>query len=244
MASKDLVVAGANSAYVALQMDRDTVQDLIKSNIGNRQLDAFSLDVVKTPTGGSTKWIVETLDGDEVKDELEGIIIHWATRRSYWKNPNPDGSPPDCSSPEGLQGYGDPGVACHDCPLNVFGTAVKDTGAAGRGKACSEFRQLFILKPDSLLPFVVNAKPGSLKEVDKYFNRLLGAGLKSTQLVTHLALEKDTNADNIAYAKIKPRAGMRLDPEATKQIEEVAAFYSRIFEGNARVMDHPGSDEA
>lgn len=235
-ASTELVVAGSDSKYLALQMPEDELQGLIRANIGNRTLDAFSLDRIKTPSGGITKWIVETLDGDDAVDTIDGIIIHWATRRSYWAQDDPDGSPPDCSSPDGLSGFGNPGGACHDCSFNVFGTS---KGGAGRGKACSEYRQLFMLKPDSLLPIVVNAKPGSLKSVDTYFNRLLGAGVKSTALVTHLGLSKQRSKDGQDFAMIEPKAGARLDPEAVVRVESVAAMYSRVFDGNARVTDGP-----
>lgn len=237
--STDLVVAGSESQFLALQMPETELQGLIRANIGNRTLDAFSLDRIKTPSGGATMWMVETLDGTQALDEIEGIIIHWATRRSYWEQRSPDGSPPDCSSPDGLTGFGSPGGACHDCAFNMFGTAVTDKGEPGRGKACSEYRQLFMLKPDSLLPIVVNAKPGSLKSVDTYFNRLLGAGIKSTALVTKLGLSKQRSKGGQDFAMIEPRAGNRLDPEAVARVEAVAVMYERVFEGvNAQVTDH------
>jgi hypothetical protein len=236
--STDLVVAGADSTFLALQMPDDELRSLVRTNVGNRQLDAFSLDRVKIPSGGGTHWTVETLDGDEAVKELEGIIIHWATRRSYWQQRTPDGSPPDCSSPDGLQGHGNPGVACHDCTFNRFGTATKDDGSSGPGKACKEFRQLFILKPDSLLPFVVNATPGSLKSVDQYFNRLLGAGIKSTALVTKLALSKERSKGGTDFAMIQPTAGQRLDPEAVARVESVAAMYAGVFESHRVVTEY------
>lgn len=236
--STDLIVAGSDSQFLALQMPEEELQGLIKANIGNRTLDAFSLDRIKTPSAGDTSWRVETLEGDEHVKEIEGIIIHWATRRSYWENNSPDGSPPNCSSPDGLTGFGTPGGACHDCSFNAFGTAVKQDGGPGRGKACSEYRQLFMLKPDSLLPIVVNAKPGSLKSVDTYFNRLLGAGVKSTALVTRLALSKQRSKDGQDFSMIDPKAGTRLEPEAVARVEAVALMYARVFEGvNARVVD-------
>jgi hypothetical protein len=240
-ASTDLVVAGDKSTYLALQLDEDKLRDLIRTNVGNRQLDAFSLDRVKIPSGGITKWMVDTLDGTDAVDELEGIIVHWATRRSYWKQRTPDGSPPDCSSPDGLVGHGNPGVQCHDCAFNSFGTAVNEKGEPGRGKACKEFRQLFILKPDSLLPFVVNASPGSLKSVDTYFNRLLGAGIKSTALVTRLGLTKERSKDGTDFAMIKPSAGLRLAPDAIERVEAVAAAYAQVFEAHRVVTD--GDDD-
>lgn len=234
----DLVVAGADSQYLALQMGKDEVQSLIEANIGSRQLDAFSLDRIKLPTSGSTTWVYETLEGEQTAKEISGIIIHWATRRSYWESPDPDGSPPQCSSPDGLQGFGDPGIACHDCQFNKFNTDQK----GGPGKACTEFRQLFILREDSLLPIVVNATPGSLKAVDSYFNRLLGAGIKFTSVVTSLALSKERNKGGTDYAQIVPTMKSRLAPDAVEAVENVAAMYARVFEGNARVFDRPDAD--
>lgn len=240
----DLIVAGSDSTYLALQMPETELRGLIKANIGNRQLDAFSLDRIKIPGGGATVWTVETLDGEDHVKEIEGIIVHWATRRSYWKKREPDGSPPDCSSADGLQGFGSPGGACHDCTFNKFGTSIASDGEPGLGKGCKEFRQLFMLQPGSLLPIVVNASPGSLKSVDTYFNRLLGAGVKSTALVTKLTLTKERSKGGQDFAMIVPKAGQRLSPEAVTQVEQVAAAYERVFEGNARVIDYADDGDA
>lgn len=231
--STELVVAGSESAFLALRMPDQEITDLIRTNVGSRSLDAQSLDRVKIPSGGSTTWEIPTLDGEEANKELTGVIIHWATRRVMWVNSSPDGSPPDCASHDGFTGYGEPGGACQGCPLNVFGSDDSDKP----GKKCRELRQLFILQEDGILPLVVNATPGSLKNVDAYFNRLLRAGIPSTAVVTTLTLEKAKAQGGEDYAKIVPKAGLRLDPDARARIEHLADQLRPAFERAAREVD-------
>lgn len=241
--STDLVVAGTDSTFLALRMPEDEITNLIRTNVGSRSLDAQSLDRVKIPAGGSTTWEIPTLDGEKAEKEFEGVIIHWATRRVMWRNADPDGSPPDCSSPDGFHGYGDPGVACQGCPLNVFGSDDGDKP----GKKCRELRQLFILQEDGILPIVVNATPGSLKNADQYFNRLLRAGVPATAVVTKLSLEKAKSQAGQDFAKIVFTAGRRLDPDARAKVEHLGEMFKPAFERAAREIDQDdieGSAEA
>lgn len=238
----DLIVAGESSSFLALRMPEQELRDLIQTNLGGGTLDVSVLDRVKTPTGGRTKWDVPTLDGEETVETISGVIIHWATRRAYWENTEPDGSPPDCSSPDAFNGFGNPGGQCQACPLNVFGTDQK----GGPGKACTEFRQMFLLQEDAIIPLVINAMPGSLKTVQQYFVRLLRAGVPSTAVVTTLKLERAANSTGQEYAKIIPVAGQRLDPDARARMEHLADQLKPAFERviiEQQEAHGPGDDE-
>lgn len=233
MPSTELVVAGQDSNFLALRMSRDEVSDLVKANLGGATVDASLLDRVKMPSGGTTVWEVPTMDGEEHVKVLEGVIIRWGTVRVYWKDKYGEGeagAPPNCTSQNGVVGVvgEEPGESlggeCAACPLNEFGS-----GHNGRSKACTEMRQIFLLPEDSIIPIVINATPGSLRPLSQYFMRLLRAGVKSTAVVSKLALEKDTNKDGQGFSKILPSSGSRLDPEAAARIEALAYELEPLF---------------
>lgn len=241
MAGTELVVPGEKSTFMALRMPEQELRDIIQTNIGGADIDASMLDRVKMPSGGMTKWMVPTIEGEEVVDTIEGVVIHWGTRRVYFDSAYGEGeagAPPVCSSEDGFIGHGEPGGECANCPLNEYGTAPKPGGGVGRGKACTELRQLFVLQPDSIIPIVINVTPGSLRQMSQYFIRLLRTGVKTTAVVTKLSLEKVENKDGIKFAKVVPSAGARLDPEAAARIESLAQQLAPVFERNVTNIDH------
>ena len=58
--------------------------ELIAENLGGERLDEFDLDQLKVPAGGGTNWAVPTISGEQSLPEIEGIIVHVASRRSFW----------------------------------------------------------------------------------------------------------------------------------------------------------------
>jgi hypothetical protein len=231
--SKDVATRDDDKGgYVVLSMDQRELQQTIQDNLGGDALSAFDLDRVKVPTGGGTSWSVPGAFGDESLTELRGVIIHWQNRRAYWPEAFSGNTPPDCSSPDGELGYGNPGDAlraegkgCADCPHSARGSA--DDGV---GQGCKAMRQLFLLRPSALLPVVVTAPPASLAPVRKYFVRLVNAGVHFTAVETVLKLEKaQSKAGNITYAKIAPEAGQQLPPEEAQRIRAYAEQLKPAF---------------
>lgn len=234
--STDLITIGSDSAFLALQMDESELTALVESNLGGKTLDTFMLDRVKLPTGGGTTWEVPTLDGEIATKELEGVIIDAPTRRTLWAakyGQGEAGAPPICSSQDGIVGSGEPGGSCAGCRYNVFGTDFEE----GPGKRCKEFQQLFLLQPDSLIPIIINATPGSLKDVGAYFVRLLRAGLMKESVTTKLTLVKAQNKAGLDYSKIVCSVGVKLDVAATVRIRELAAKLAPVFAMAAQQVD-------
>lgn len=243
MASKDLIPVGADSPYAVLRIEESELRSLIASTVGTGSLDATALDRVKLPTGGGTIWEVPTVDGSEGQKVLEGVILYMGNRRVYWKDKYGEGeagAPPACSSDDGLTGEGIPGGDCPSCALNEFGTADNGKGA---GKACSEIRQIFLLPQDSIIPIVINATPGSLKNVQQYTMRLLRAALPPTAVVTKMTLEKATSKTGQGFSKIVCEAGHRLDPDARARVESLARTLMPAFDAAARDIIDADFDE-
>jgi hypothetical protein len=218
MASTDLVVAGEQSSYAVLKWDPDELQKIIAENIGADTISPTDLDRVKVPAGGSTSWEIPTLDDTVASKKLEGIVLHWTNRRAYWKDKYDGGSEsPDCSSPDGVQGYGDPGVACVECPLSQWGSAEDNVG-----QACKAMRQLFILTDDSVIPIVLTLPPSSIAPAKQFMLRLVRAGMSIQQIVVRIELEKAQSRGGIEYSKVKFSKAADLDPEAYERIQKLA----------------------
>jgi len=211
-------------------MDQSELAELIRDTLEGESLHAHDLDRVKVPSGGSTTWEVPSLDGEVSMKVIEGVIVSRATRRAYWSNPEPTDEAPQCSSEDGVEGVGDPGGPCTECPFNEWGSSPK-----GAGKACKETRQLFVVQPDSLIPIVVTVPPASLANVKAYLLRLLRAQIKGTDVITKISLEKVNNKQGTPYARVLLAAGERLDPEASARMRAYAAAMEPAFQAAARV---------
>lgn len=210
-----IIEAGDASPILALRTPPAELQALIHENIGPDGIAVGDLDRVKVPAGGGTVWEVPSIDGDDAVKVIEGVVIERLTRRAYWQSAYSGANdPPDCRSDDGITGEGEPGGVCARCPLNEFGTATKQDGSEGLGKACAETRLLFVLQPDSLIPLVIKVPPGSLKPFRQYSMRLLKAQLSMTGVVTKIGLEKAQSGDGITFSKITFEAGDRLSDEA------------------------------
>jgi len=220
---KSAVATLDDSEFRALEKDPREIAEIIESNVGPGGFNRFDLERVKIPTAGNTNWTLETIEGDEQVDEIEGIILLKRTTRVYFAKSFEEtggNSPPDCSSEDGYIGIGDPGGDCKTCELNVFGTAAK-----GDGKACREIMVLFVLLPGKLLPLVIAVTPGSLREVRKYFLRLAGEGYPSYVVTTRFRLEKASNKRGISYARVKATIGRPLEDN---EIAAIRAYVENI----------------
>ena len=212
--------------YMALRGQATNVLDAVKENIGNDRITDRDLDRVTMPLGGGLAWTVPTLEGEDSAKSLDGIIVHWTSPKAYWATGMEVGgnTPPDCSSSDGETGYGDPGGDCYDCPLNQWGSA---TG--GAGKACKEKRMLFLLRPDDLLPIVVQAPSTSIQPMRRYLLRLASQGLPYWSVVTSLGLEKASSATGIAYSRITPRSSGPVPEEQRARLAEYVAAIRPII---------------
>lgn len=223
-----VLATGAEQALMALQ-----------ANLGGEKLTAGDLDRVKVPSGdGPNKWLVPDGLGDvDLKQTIAGVIVFQRLVRAYWSNPTPsEGTPPDCSSPDSILGYGMPGDAlraegkgCEECPMSVFGSAHARPGEdAGRGQACKQSRELYLLTPESdPLPMLLNVPPTSLAPVRSFLVALAKKGQPYYAHLVELTLVEATNVGGQKYAKVKIASKGRLDDDALKGVED----YSRATEG-------------
>jgi len=223
-----LAVADAGG-YLALSEDLSTVTDLIRDNLDGQRITEFDLTRLTVPSGKAQRyrWEVPTLGGSEPREEVEGVLVMHKSTRAFWPGEYEGGSsPPSCSSPDNVYGFGkqwatseDPDpegeprrMLCEECPNAQF-------GSDGRAQACKQMVQLFLLREGSYLPTVITAAPTSLASVRKYLLNLAEAGLRFYQVITAFSLEKKANADGVEYALITPRVVGRLDDTAAARVQ-------------------------
>jgi hypothetical protein len=230
MTSKQETALAKVDNYLALQADGGDVAEILKGNLGGTTLTPFDLDRVTVPTGGGQTWEITDLDeGSVAVKALTGIILHAAPARSYWATGLDEGGapqPPDCISYDLVRGIGNPGGDCGTCQFNEWNSDPK----GARGKACGERRFLFMLRPDSYLPLVVQVPPSSIKAVNQYFLRLAGKGTPYHAVVTSLGLEKTTQAGGgLAYSRVVPSLAGRLSPQDMAKVKSIADALKPMF---------------
>lgn len=213
------------SSYAIATMESSAVE-LMRENVGAGGVSVFDLDRVRIPAGGGITWEVPSLEGPEAVKTIDGIIVHWREPRAYWResfSTTGGGTPPDCSSDDGLFGVGDPGGACARCPNAVFGSAVDDKGEAAKGQACKQMRLLFMLRQGDLLPLAMFLPPTSITPLRQYFMRLTSKGRPYYSVVTRLALDQKTSGGNIKYSVARPEVAALLDAVDVEKVKTYGA---------------------
>jgi len=194
------------------------IMEIIQMNMGGEALSISDMVTIKMPLGGAIVWTLPSSGEDEVVKTFEGIIVHSQIQRTYWKEPfsgKGKGGPPDCFSNDATYGTGTPGGKCGDCPNDKFGTAHN-----GKGKACATKRIMFILQQDSLLPSVIRAPVGSLKNSREYLGKLASERQAMFTVVTEFGLEKVSNKDGIEYSAITMKKTKSLTDEEVEIIKK------------------------
>lgn len=206
----------------------------IKENLGGQTINPGDLDRVVWPSGASKMFQIPGLDGSDERKEIEGIVLSVNRVRSYWKNPNPSNSPPDCSSIDCVSGVGTPGGDCAKCPLAKFGTAVKPDGKTGRGQACKEKAVLFILRPGHTLPTVIRIPPSSLQTWKKFgLNLAQEKRVPFWRCVVKLSLKTEKSSDGIEYPALVPSLVSVTTPEEGASIKSFVDVMREVMQGAA-----------
>jgi len=177
------------------------IKDVLERNMGGESINAFDLKRVKVPAGGATVWMVPSITGDQPEKVITGVIVFQKLGRQYWSEgieAGGGGSPPDCFSDNSITGHGEPGGSCADCEMSQWGSSPR----GGRGQACSQTRQLFVIRPKDMMPIMINVPPSSLNAAKAYLFGLTSENVSYERVITSLGLIKARNRDGIEYAQI------------------------------------------
>ena len=156
----------------------------------------MSFQRVKIPAGGVVQFEIPSDDPenpDYIKT-LEGVILHHHASCAYWPEGSEydDDATPLCSSVDGKVGVGEPGILCATCPMNQFGS-----GKEGRGKACKNMRQLYLLRSGDYMPMQVTLPPTSLSPFREFMNQAFVLRRRTSfSSVVQIGLKKASNGTN------------------------------------------------
>ena len=205
---QNTALAQVNSDYIALS---NNAMDIISENLKHQPLSYQLFDIIKSPAGGATVFSVPGLSGDEAEKELTGIILDYTTPRAYWETPEPiEGEPPVCWSRDSLISH--EGKPCNQCVYNDFGSK---NGGETQAKACKESVQLFLLRPNNIMPVIVRIPVSSKLIFQRYMTRLVGKMIPLSGVVTRITLEKATSREGKPYALYNFEAVSSLSPDET-----------------------------
>lgn len=233
--------------FAIMQHNPAEVGEIISEIFGKTGPDRFDLEQIKVPSGqGPAMWAVPTLEGeDEAAKTIDGVIILTQDIRVFYRqsfDAGGGGTPPDCSSTDGVTGQGEPGGDCATCPFAQWGSAEpKANGEARKGQACQAKRLLWMVRADQMIPSVVVVPATSLKIIRKYQLGLAGRGMRTWQVATSLALEKAQSGDGIAYYRIQPRMLGKLGDDELARIRPLVEMASPVVD-ITDVSDGPDDD--
>lgn len=151
---------------------------------------------IKIPAGGMVQFEMPSDDPenpDYIKT-VEGVILFHHASCAYWPEGSEydDDATPLCSSVDGKVGIGSPGILCATCPLNQYGS-----GKDGRGKACKNMRQLYLLRSGEYMPLQVTLPPTSLSPFREFMNRAFVLRRRTSfSAVIQIGLKKASNGTN------------------------------------------------
>ena len=87
----------------------------------------FSFDRVKLPVGGGTAFEIPSAEGEdsEMAKDITGVIVYNHPAYAYYHDKYTGGNnPPDCGSFDGVNGIGNPGGNCQNCPYMILSILV------------------------------------------------------------------------------------------------------------------------
>lgn len=215
-----LALIDDSSKYLPAQADIDTVMDELGDILSRR-----IFGVITIAGGGAGVFKVLEPGAEETTNgvqEITGVIVASHLMNVRWGHDygtRQQGERPICRSMDGVSGVDQETGETHDCascPFNQF-------GEDGARKACSNKRQLYIMREGDLLPVLFALPPSSLKVYDNY-RVLASLTLRAPMnaLVTRITLKNKTSAGGSEYSSPVFTAIGRLPIEEGKRMEAFA----------------------
>ena len=215
------------------------VSELIAANYGGEMtLTEQDLLTIKIPSGGSTTWSFDDVEGERAEKELVGLWVHRGFGGMLWPTDSPGSSTPVLVTsdwrtarkvgdelgdidPETLARfenedgtYNWQGLAGGNSPESPFGYGAGRNG----GKRVSEYQTVALLRTDDILPILVRITPGSFKSLETFIRRLR---VPYWRAVIGLSLEKITNTSGQSFSRVVFRLVGTTGPDAGETAQEL-----------------------
>lgn len=238
-------------SYAAMKVDPAGFIEQVKENLGGRTLGPQDLDRVKTPSSGTQAWTVPSIFGEQMEQEITGVIVGFRNVRRYWKDSLDEsggGNPPDCRSEDAVWGYGDPGDSlraqgktCQECPNAQWGSGERNS------QACQQRRLLFVLREKGLLPLVIDLAPSSVEASIRYVTGLLSEGEQPQSVISTIGLDKKSGDGVPDYSVATFKAVELLEGDVRERVAAYAAelkpVFTRVAQAAAEATDEDGAPD-
>jgi hypothetical protein len=193
--------------------DEELAEDMDGLNVSFQRL--------KIPGSGTIQFEIpsDNPERPNYAEYITGVILFSNNSNAYWPegSKNEEATPPLCSSNDGKMGFGEPGGVCATCHLNVYGT-----GTNGKGKACKNMRQLYILRSGDYMPIQLTLPPTSIKSFSDFASANFIARRRATYgSVVQIGLKKMNNGKD-DYSVATFRRLYDFDAEMLEQIRPYA----------------------
>ena len=212
-----------NTFLLPAMVEGDFSSDEIAEDADGLQMMSFQR--VKIPAGGALQFEIPTEDPDnpDYARTLEGVILYNHSAYTLW----PEGSEYDedtkplCSSVDGKTGIGEPGGACATCPMNAYGSA-RD---GGRGKACKNMRDIYLLRSGEYLPLQLSLPPTSLRPFNDFMTLAFVARRRpSYSAIVEIGLKR-AESGGYTYSVATFRKVRDLEGEGLAAVKSYAANF-------------------
>lgn len=214
-----------DSPYLIARMEREDLAEILHDNLGNDGIQANKLDRVKIPSGGSPVFTISTVEGEDAVKTMTGVVVGWRDNRGYWaKSIDEDGGgkPPLCFSPDGRNGYGDPGGECAVCPYSQFQGDEKPK--------CKSTVPVYFLEVGKVIPSILQLPVSSLQVFKSYCRRLANEALFYWAVETEVGLVKAKNATGIDYSEATFRLTRRLEPDERSKFRDYKTTVGNLID--------------
>ena len=244
MSKKDKEVAQTGVANTSESgfaiVDQPEAKQMMLSAFDELGITESLLTRIKMPTGGMTAFMVDELEGQQVYQHIDVILVAIKGRQKAWWSTSLDdsggGARPSCSSSDGIHGEGnntmnpdepDGTHLCKECPWEKYGSS----RFGGEGKDCKDFNVLFFFREGSRLPSVMSVPATSLRSVQDYVMKLIDNGKRYASVVTRIGLKPAVSKGGITYSMIDINFQRDLEPsDAAGMVSVGKDLMSRISE--------------
>ena len=173
-----------------------------------------------------TRFIKKENGGEETLNVLQLNVAVVAAKESLSKTyyvgkyiPGQEPSAPDCLSSNGITPDASAKLKqaenCAGCAHNQFGTSIAADGTPGKGKACTDAKQIVIYHGGS--PYLFKIPPASLNNFGAYIRSLSNRGIPLPTCVTVIGFDPAFSYPVLTFSF----AGM-LAPDQIKKVLSVA----------------------
>lgn len=237
-----LAVKGNTAIAAPFGIDQET---MIAVAANMEHVDLRHLGIIKTPSGGSLSFTVETPEGEQGVNEIIGVIIAIKHPRAFYLHDLGKGEKgaPNCSSEDGCTGVYSPEIfategapePAGECKICHYSRPAQHLGWR---IPCKEYTTLYLLCDDKPLPYILRLAPTSGKDFQKYLISLIQTRIAYFNVRTRFGLRSEMSKTSGQKYSIVTSI---IDKKSLKLTEDEKRFVADYREKFSPLIDRANS---